>query len=144
LSLTSVHGCSHRTYCFTWGMITVLTHNRLKYNLRIVCGMFHFPKLAQRFSKTRHGVFLLDISCKGLFGRIISIDTQPVHIPVFSNLLFTNNWNVVLRMTGNNTGPTSGTCVQVNGHVEMVSNRTVESIPQIHIGRGYRSLNMVQ
>src|SRR5690606_4212031 len=106
LSLTSVHGCSNRTNSFTRSMITVLTHHRLEYYLRVIGCMFHFPKLAERLTQTGHSFFFLDIISEGFFRRIISVNPQPVHISISPHFLFPYHRNVVLSVTGYNTSPT--------------------------------------
>src|SRR5690606_11669083 len=101
LALTAMRCCCYRTNCFTRCVVTVLAQHRLEYYLRIVCRSFHFIETTQRsfFSEQLiTGLFFLIILSNGLFRRVISVDTKPVHITASSYFRLTTNRYVVLGM----------------------------------------------
>src|SRR5205809_6359754 len=84
-ALTAMISGTYRAHIFTWCIITVLAHQRLKYNLWV----FHIT-------------------------TVVAVDAQPVHIMKTLYFTLANNRNIIFQMTGNNTGATTDTTVEVN------------------------------
>src|SRR5690606_35536307 len=65
-----------------------------------------------------------------LFDRVVTVNTQPVHLTTTTNLVTTYNWNVVLYVTSYDTSTTTCTSVQVDSHYPFVT-WLLKFVPQI-------------
>src|SRR5690606_5742224 len=109
---------------FTWSVVTVLTHHWLESHLRILRRMLQLMVSTDRVWCSLN---YIHIAFKSFFLRVVTVDTQPLHISIFSYLALTYYRNVVFCVTRNNTSPTSSTSIKVNRQIKVMANTRVES-----------------
>src|SRR5688572_11720335 len=81
-----------RANSFAWCIVAMLAKHGLKYNFRIfACLLDAFPIVGRRVA------------------AIVTIDSQPVHFPSSDNFVTTYKCNVVLDVTGYDTGAATDT-----------------------------------
>ena len=54
-------------------------------------------------------------------GREVAIHADPVHLATHCDLIFTNNWNIVLGLTGYETCITTGAGIEVDRHAPLMN-----------------------
>ena len=73
-------------------VLTVMASDRLVNNLNLIRDRLCFVVVRKSI-----GVFDVEIVA------IVAIDSHPMHLSPAPNIVFTNNWNVVLRLASDNT-----------------------------------------
>src|SRR5690606_23447536 len=113
-----VNRSQYRTYRFTWRVIAVLTQH----------GLVHYRNVLQIIQTV--DIILLGVRFPTLLDGVITVDAQPMHFAATAHLITAYNRNVVFDVTSYNTGSTSRTSVQVDGHYPFVAGLLV-LIPQV-------------
>lgn len=88
----AVHRCGDRADGFAWSILTVVTSDWLVHNLNFIRHRFSFVVISKSI-----GVFDVEIVA------IVAINSHPMHFSATPNIVFTNDWNVVLSLTSDDT-----------------------------------------
>ena len=118
-ALTVMHGRVDRADTFTRRIFTVLTKHTDEGDLDLL----------------RH------LSGLSRLSREVAIQAHPVHLAATEHLLLTNNRNIVLTLTGDDTGRTAGAAVHINRHAplldanQLVVFAAIVAFPDTDVGR---------